>query len=349
MFNRSRFLVLAIISLFITSATINTLAQTVKPKAIPPSALANSLPASDAVMVLNAKKFIDTALPEILGADSPKLAQINAQIAAVKEKTGIDLREFEQAAAGIKYKHISATEIDFEPVIVANGQFNAAAKIALVKIAVNGKYREEKVGEKTYFVLPVNDIFADITKGQRGSSVEKMMEKVLRTFSGEIAVAALNEKTLVVGSPARVSETLGATTSISAEMASFANAKPGAVVTFGGKTPAGLSKMFGLDNEEIAKMLDSVRTVSGHLDMTATGASLLLAAKTNSVGEATEIEGTMTGLKELGKVLVSTVKGEERDTYSRLIDAASITRVGNQVKINLLIPQSDLKILGKKL
>lgn len=332
-------------------AVLNANAQTAgkKPVAPPQNTLVKSLPASDAVMALNAKRFLNDMLPVILGADSPKMAQINAQIAAVKAKTGLDLREFEQAAAGIKYKQISATEIDFEPVILASGQFNAAAKIALVKLAVDGKYREEKAGEKTFFILPVNDIFADLKKTAGSSSIEKMMDKVLRTFSGEIAVGALDEKTLVIGSAARVRETFTATAPLSAELLAAANTKPGAIVNFGGRVPEGLSKMFGLDSEEITRMMDSVRSMSGYLDMNGTNAALMLAAKTSNVQEATDIESTMTGLKELGKVLISTVKGDEREVYSRMIDNLRISRAGNQVKFDLPIAQADLSILGKKL
>lgn len=338
----------AIVIAAIAMLSIN--AQTAAKKPVPPqNPLVKVLPASDSVVAFNAKRFLNDALPLILGADTPKMAQINAQINAVKEKTGLDLREFEHAAAGIKYKQVSPTEIDFEPVIIASGQFNAAAKIAVVKLAVAGKFREEKAGDKTFFVLPLNDIFADLKKTAGSSSVNKLMDQILRAFSGEIAVGALDEKTLVIGSANRVRETFTATAPVDAELMAAANTKPGAIVNFGGRVPAGLSKLIGLDNEQITEMIDSVRNASGYFDINGTNGQLLIAAKTTTVPEATDIENTMTGLKELGKVLISTVKGEEREVYSRMVDNLRISRVGTKVKFDLLVAQTDLAILGKKL
>jgi len=318
---------------------------------VAPNPLVSLLPASDGVVSFNAQKFLNVALPQLLGADSPKLAQINAHIDEIKNQTGIDLRQFERAAVGLKYKQISATEIDFEPVILASGKFNPGAMLALVKIAASGKYREETFGGKTFYVLQLKEMFPeDAQKKPRSSSVEKMMDKMLKTFSGELAVGALNEKTLAIGSVARMQETFAGTSTLNPELKSLVNTKPGAILSFSGNVPSGLSKMFGMDNDEIAKMMDSVKLASGYLDISAAGnASLMVAAKTGTVEEAMSLEDTMTGLKELAKMLVGGAKGNEKLVYMRMIDNAKITRTVSQVQLNLLIPQSDLSILAKKL
>jgi hypothetical protein len=53
----------------------------------------------------------------------------------------------------------------------------------------------------------------------------------------------------------------------------------------------------------------------------------------------------------LGKAFIGTIKGSpaEREMYSRMVDNAKVSRIGTQVQIDLLIPQSDLSILAKKL
>jgi hypothetical protein len=353
MINKTRFNFAFIFAVLLAVFVNIAAAQTGKTAAQPANPLVQSLPASDAVISFNTQKFLNTALPQLLGADSSKLTQINAHIDQIKDKTGIDLRQFEQAAAGIKYKQISATEIDFEPVILANGKFNAGAVMALVRIAASGKFREEKVGDKTVYVLQVQEIMSEVAQGKTGSSsIEKMMEKVLRTFSGELAVGALDNKTLVIGSAARVKETFAATTApLNAELKTSANAKPGTILSFAGNVPAGLSKMFGFDNDEFAKITDSIKVLSGYLDMNGTNASLMLAGKTNSVQEAMDLEDTANGLRSMGKALIGMLKASpmDREMYGRLIESAAISRTGNQVKLNLLITQGDLSILAKKL
>jgi hypothetical protein len=338
--------------LLLLSAGIANAQTARKPLVTPANPLIASLPASDAVVSFNGEKFFNVALPQLLGADSPQMAKINAHINLFKSKTGLDLRQFEQAAVGIKYKQISATEVDFEPLILTSGKFNAGAILALVKIAANGKYREEHVAGKSVYVLQLNDLLAEAQQAQpKSAGVEKFVEKMLRTFSGEFAVGALNDKTLAMGSLARVQETFSGTSPLGADLKLAANSKPGAVLSFAGNMPAGISKMFGLDNDEISKTIDSMKQLSGSLDMNDGNASLVLAAKTFSTEQAQTLEDTMSGLKMLGQAFIGTVKATpaEREMYGRIIDNAKITRAGTQVQIELLIPQSDLSILAKKL
>ncbi|MFN2391790.1 MAG: hypothetical protein ABR566_07460, partial [Pyrinomonadaceae bacterium] len=108
--------------------------------------LAASLPASDGVITLNTQRFFNEALPQILSANQPMLNGIVAKIDEIKNRTGIDLRQFEQFAVGISSKKVSAKKMDFEPVILARGNFNAGALLAVAKVASKGKYREEKIG-----------------------------------------------------------------------------------------------------------------------------------------------------------------------------------------------------------
>lgn len=326
--------------------------QARKPALSPPqNTLIQSLPASDAVVSFDAQKFLNNALPQLLGADSSELARINAHLDQIKGQTGIDLRQFESAAAGLKYKQVAPNQIDIEPVILVRGKFNPGAILALVKIAVNGKYREEQIGGRTVYVLQLKEIFTESAQKQPPSSVvEKMMEKILRTFSGELAVGALNDKTLAIGSVARVQDTFSGASALSPELKAVANAKPGAILNFAANTPAGLSKIFGMDNDEFGKLIDSVKLLFGYVSISAAGnASLMVTAKTGTVEQATNLENTMNGLKEVGKMLIGGIKGNEKQIFLRMVDNARIGRTGSFVQLSLLIPQSDLSALTKKL
>ena len=111
--------------------------------------LAALLPASEGVLTLNMQRLLSEALPQILSGNQPMLNGILGKIDEIKDKTGIDLRQFEQIAVGVQSKQLTPTVIDFEPVVLARGSFNAGALIALAKVAAKGKYREEKIGDKT--------------------------------------------------------------------------------------------------------------------------------------------------------------------------------------------------------
>ena len=93
------------------------------------------LPASDGVAVFEAKRFLNEALPKVLAANQPMLAEIMAKITEMENRTGIDLRKFDQVVVGVAFKQISAKETDFEPVAIANGDIGAGALIAVAKLA----------------------------------------------------------------------------------------------------------------------------------------------------------------------------------------------------------------------
>ena len=352
MINKFRFIFTVVFAMLAAGMLSPAEAQNSKPIVPASNSLVRSLPASDAVIAFNAQKFLDTALPQLLGADSPKLAEINAHISDIKAKTGLDLRQFEQATVGVKYRQVSPTEIDFEPVILAGGKFNAGAMVALLKIAAKGKYREEQASGKTFYVLQMNELLAQAApNSQKSSSIEKLMGKVLQTFRGELAVGALNEKTLAMGTVARVREAFTESAPLSVELQTLGSAKPGTMLSFAGNVPVGVSEMFDLGNDEISKILNSLKTVSGHLDMNGANASLMIAGKTGTVEQAMNLEDTMNGLRALGEAFVSMMKASanEKDLYNRLIQNAKISRSAKQVQIDLLLTQNDLSILAKKL
>ena len=52
------------------------------------------LPASDGVAVFDAKRFLNDALPKLLSANQPILAEITAKITEMENRTGIDFGNF---------------------------------------------------------------------------------------------------------------------------------------------------------------------------------------------------------------------------------------------------------------
>jgi hypothetical protein len=312
------------------------------------TALAQLLPASDGVVTINMRRVLTEALPQVLSANQPMLNGILGKFDQIKTETGIDLRQFEQVAVGITAKKISARDVTFEPLILARGTFNAGALLGLAKVATKGKYREGTIGGKTaYIFLPkqaVAQAKPQIT-GSKGSLLENGLDKMLSGLSDEIAVTSYDNNTLVIGSPLRVRETFATKARIGADVLGLINRKPNSIMSFGIKLPNGLSQFIDLDNDEIGKNLESIRQISGSIDVSGGSATVSLVAKTLEVAQAKNLQETLSGLQMVGKAFIGGAKGADKQVYARMIDNAKITLSGTEVMLDLQVVQSDIDIL----
>ena len=307
--------------------------------------LMSALPASDAVMTLDIKRLMTDALPKVLATKPQMVTEINAKIDEIKGKIGIDLREFEQIAAGVSYKKISATESDFDPVIYARGKFNAGAFLGIAKLASKGKYREEKVGDKTVYVFQVTEIAQQNTPQNTNPAQKNILDRFLDNLSKEVALTNYDNNTLAIGSLARVKESLSSGARISPELLSLANRKPTAIMSFGANVPAGMSQFINLDIDELGKNLDSIRQIYGTFDFAAGNAVLSATARTTNANEAQNLEEMISGLQMIGKSLLAGSKGADKQVYAGLVEKAVISRKANEVMLDLQIPQTDVDAL----
>lgn len=326
--------------------------QFVKTTASQTNALAALLPASDGVINVDLKRLMNEALPQILATNPEILSEINTKIAEVQTKTGLDMRQFEQLAVGVAFKQVSDQEVDFAPLILARGKFNAGGLLALAKVAAKGKYREEKVGEKTVYVFSAREIIQDNKPQIANSTLGKWLDKALNSLKNEIAVTTYDDNTLVIGTLERVTETFTKTTRINASVLAFINRKPNAVLSFGGSTANGLKPFFSLgkfDNDETAKILGGVRSVYGSLDVASGNVVVSVAAKSVDAKNAEDLELSLSGLQMIGKGFLGGAKGADKEVYARMIENARISRKASEVTLDLQVPQTDINILlGKK-
>ena len=307
--------------------------------------LVTLLPASDAVAVFEAKRFLNDALPKVLTANQPMLAEIMAKITEMETRTGIDLRKFDQVVVGIGYKQISEKETDFEPVAIANGDIGAGALIAVAKLASNGAYREEKVGDRTVFVFTAKDVIQKTTVKTSNSKIADTIDTALKGISREIAVTAIDKNTLAIGTLPRVRETLLGQTHVSTDITSLLSQKDTSVMTFGMKTPNGMAKLLPLENDELGANIDSIQYVSGSMDVSTLGAGVQLAARTRKPDQAQGLKDTLDGLQILGKAIFGSSKRPDQQVYGHMIKNAKFDVHGNDVTLDLLIPQADIDTL----
>lgn len=307
--------------------------------------LISMLPPSDGVATLDSRRLFGDAVPQVLSANQPMLTAIMAQIDGIEAKTGIDLRKFDSVVVGLSLKKVTDKEYDFDPVAIASGDLKAGALVAIAKLASNGTYREEKVGDRTIYVFAAKAIAQKTIVKPTGSKIEETISKALDGLTREVAVTAIDPNTLAFGSLARVRETVEGKAHISPEVTGSLGQKETSVINFAMRTPTGMSKLLPLDNDELGANLDSIRFVSGSVDVAAAGTSLQLIARTVKAEQAQGIFETLDGLKMIGKAFLGGSKRPDQKVYARMIENAKVAVRGTSVTLDLLVPQSDIDAL----
>ncbi|MFL6373570.1 MAG: hypothetical protein ACJ73D_02775 [Pyrinomonadaceae bacterium] len=300
------------------------------------------LPASDGIVTLDARRLTTDGLPRILGANAPLLAKVNSAIDEIQTKSGIDLRKFDEVAVGLKITPKGQKGADVDAVALASGDINAAALISVAKLTSNGAYREEKLAGRTVYVFTVKDV---ANKTTANTATPGIVHKAVNEMTTSIAVAAYDANLLVIGSEARVRETLAGNTHTGADITGLLNRNPAAIMNFAIKTPAGLDGMLPLGNDELGKNLRSIQYLAGSMDMTAAGASLNVAARTAQAEQANGLKATLDGLQMMGTALLGGSNKPANQVYTRMIKSAKFSQNGNEVTFDLLVPQADIDTL----
>ena len=302
------------------------------------------LPPSDAVVAIDAKRLFNDALPKILDSNQPLLTEILAKFDEIKAKTGIDYKQFQQVAVGVSSINVSDKGYEFEPLVLARGQFNSTALMTAAKIASNGKYREEKIGERTVYVFSLQENIEQNKAKINNSKFADYLNKFLTGLNKEMALTTYDGNTLVLGSLVRVSEMFESKTRISPEVLGLASRKPGALVNFGAVTPNGVAGFLDLDDDEIGRNLGGVRQLYGSVDMAGGGAVVSIVARTLDPKQAEGLKETIMGFQALAGILKGS-KREDQKIYGRMLENVKIGQTGNELTIDLQVPQSDINVL----
>lgn len=308
------------------------------------NALAAMLPASDGVVTFDVKRFFNDALPRVLSSNQPMLEKILGHVGEIGNKTGIDLRKFQQVAAGFTMRSVANSRLDVDPVVIARGDFSADSLISTIKAVKDVKFREENLGDRIVLVFPAKNA----AKQHIPVNVPANTDTVDRVISGmpeEIAVTTLDSSTLVIGSLDRVRQTIDRQTSVSAEVISLLSNSETAICTFAMRVPDGMAKIVDLDKDALGDNLNAIKFLSGSMDVTAIGASVGMTARTAKVEQARELFTMLDGMMKIGKAFLGNSKKTEQKVIGRMIENTKITNRGTDITLNINIPQSDIDLL----
>jgi hypothetical protein len=195
------------------------------------SELVSLLPASEGVVTVDVKRFFNEALPKLLSSNQPMLEKITGEIEKFQSKSGIDIRQFDTLAAGVNSRRLGDKKYETEPVVIARGQISSASLIGAAKLAANGKYTEERVGDRTIYVF---------------SGAQVTAPADTKTFADGIAVTVVDSTTIAFGTLGRVRQTLEAKTKVGADLTSLLDQNPAAITSFAAKLPAGVKSFLPL-------------------------------------------------------------------------------------------------------
>ena len=136
-------------------------------------------------MTALSKRFFGEALPKLLASNQAMLTKVNAKIDEIKTRAGVDVRDFDSMVVGITARQLGEKLYDVDPVIIGRGRTTSAAIVGSAKLAANGKFREERVGERVMYIFD--------------EKVNVLVPSTGTVHTKEVAVSALDEKTIAFG------------------------------------------------------------------------------------------------------------------------------------------------------
>jgi hypothetical protein len=315
------------------------------------SRLLSLLPATDAVAIFDSKRFFD-AMPKLLTANQAMLSKLNGHVTDIQNKTGIDLRKFDQVAVGVNFKASEGKHPNLEPIAIAGGDIKAGALVAMTKLASDGKYHEETIAGRTMVIITVPPSVkktSPTTTTSNNSPVAQTIDKGLHDLPMDIAVTALDGNTIAIGCPELVRATLEGRTHANAELISLLSTREMTLGSFAMRSPGVISNMLPLDNDSLGKTISSIQILTGSIDMTTAGAALQMMARTADTKRAAELKDTLDVLQMLGSGVFGGSKQANKQVYGRLIKNVKLGISGNDVTVDLLVPQADIDAMVAQL
>jgi len=302
------------------------------------------LPPSDAAMTVDAKRFFGEALPQILSVNQPLLTEILGKFDEIKTRTGIDFKQFQQVAVGISSIKSVENGYDFEPLVLGRGQFKADGLITIAKTASNGKYREEKIGNRTVYIFSPQEVIEQNKAKIGNSMLSDIFGKILVGLNKEMALTSYDDNTLVLGSLVRVREMFESKTRLSGEVLDLVSRKPNAIVNFGALVPNGLSQFIDLEDDELGNSLKGVRQLFGSVDVAGGNTTVAIVAKTAEAPQAKVLKDTIVGFQGFAGILKGS-KREDQKIYGRMLENTKVVQNGTEVTLDLQVPQTDLNVI----
>jgi tetratricopeptide (TPR) repeat protein len=295
------------------------------------------LPSSDALIVVDLKRFSSDLVPQLLTNDPDARALV---IVSPDPKTIelLDPRAVQRVITGFRYNEKSPS--DFDVVTVAQSS-DAGQLQNLIRSRGSGKYREQQYGGKLLYITQVEEIDA-----------KEKVTTVTNSEQTEWAIAALDANTLVFGSPAYVRASIDLSTgkgpAVSAELVTAVKRNSKALLSAAGLFPPALiSAGQQLGNSDLNNMLSSLKRFNASVELIPAGLQFAVALNTATSEQTKSLVNVIGAFKTL---LTNVAPGRTRqEKIARdLIKGVAISAEGTEVQIKGEITQASINELAKQ-
>ena len=263
-----------------------------------------SMPDSQAVLFVNARRIVNEMLPKLMPPAEYR------KMLAEAGKVGFDPRGMEFVAVGVRLADPPPANNLPEFVVVVRGGFNADTMLALGRVALGAeklKSRQESYGSKTIEILDLAALNKPGEGGEDGKPSSQMPYP-------EVAVAALDSNTLVVGVPSYVKAAVdsnGGRGGLNASLVELAAHDPQALWSLTAELPPNLAeylhKAGAPANREADEMIGWIKQISIAQGMDALNYTLSAAVLT----DAPEHASAFSGLVRMGLLAAQTALSAE--------------------------------------
>lgn len=306
-----------------------------------------ALPASDFVISIDARRALSETIPTMLAGNPTLLARMNARLEEFQSKTGINPRSFESVAIGGRISH--AKPYDSHAVVIARGSFNADELLEKAFAAAKAKgekfEKEEQQYEGKRIILINSTRMVKNEVVTNGSAPEVTYTAAPK--KEKMAIAVIDSNTLAVGDLESVRAAVNASLGrerVDDELVRLATQTPNAVVGFSGKIPQDFAaKASG--NSTIEKYFASIRQFYGSFSADGTDAETMIGVRTETAEQASEIGHALNTIKSLSAFGFSRSGGGDSakaNSLADLLKGLTITTQGNEIQINVRIPQGSV-------
>jgi tetratricopeptide (TPR) repeat protein len=328
--------------LYLTLQFAPGLCTTLHARAQTQSTLAESLPESDFLLVIDYKRLSDEAIPRVL-ADQRELREGLARglddVAAI---TGIDLRAVGRVVIAVRAPVAAAGkgQVGRTTVSLVRG-VDQEKWLAFARQKGGGLLKETRHGSKAVYLLRLT------------AEEKKKVEEVTLSSVGEegLAFAALDADTLVYGTAESVGAALdardGKGTKIRPELAATAARSPDAFIVSGGLVPPSLTAELlpgGKEaGNEASKILSNLKQFSVAVELAPAGFDLTAACDAGSAEQAKSLGDLLTAFKTLAAF--SQPKARRDRIIVEQFRSAVVSVDGREVRVKSSLPDANAKAL----
>jgi hypothetical protein len=212
----------------------------------------------------------------------------------------------------MRYTYPTPNTTKIESVAIAHGTFNSNGLAAAVRLAANGKSRDEKYRGANIIVVSIND-----------------QMKVLGLFDmhvSDLAICALDENSLALGT--------------------IANVKAAIDAGKRGRAPADLIALATRDGNAVAGF-GAIKQAYGSVGSTQSDVIMMLVARTDSADAAKNLGDTVEGLRQLGSMFIGRMAAPKKDLAESALNNLKVTARGNELEIRTQVAAANLAALMK--